>query len=178
MAAHIHGKFFKKRSVYSVLALSYLSVLLLTLSSNLIFYSQMNRQITAKTEQTQKMLLTQLREDFEKSTRLIESMANSLASDGKLAQYAKGIPDYSVRDVMRQLANYASIESDLLIESFLYVAGTDEVLTPTMRMDAQKYFSIMYEYKEMDYAALHKEMLEASHFQTLPAHFRGAAVQE
>lgn len=166
MAVRKQKNLFKKHSVYSVLVLSYLFILLLTLSSNIIFYSKMNRQITDKTQQTKIMLLTQLRESFEKSTRLIENMANSLASDRKISLYSKGLSDYSLSDTMAQISTYSNIESELLLESFLYFKRNDQVLTPTMSMDAEKYFKMMYQYMESDYSEIKKELLETSHFQT------------
>lgn len=154
------------RSAYFALVVSYVSILLLTMSSNILFYWRTSRQIMEKTEQTKVTLLTQMREEFENSTRQIEAMANSLACDTVIYQYAKGIPDFSV-DVAMERLTYAQLQDNpLLIESFLYVAPTDEVLTPTMRMDAKAFFTYMYQYREWDYAQLQESVLRPAHFQS------------
>ncbi len=58
---------------------------------------------------------------------------------------------------------------------FLYVRSTDEVVTSTVRMSADKFFDIIYEFTDLTAQALREGTLAEYHFQGLSS--RGRAAQ-
>lgn len=75
----------------------------------------------------------------------------------------------SVHDAMDQMAGMA-VSRDFLLDYFLYVRSTDEVVTSTVRMSADKFFDIIYEFTDLTAQALREGTLAEYHFQDyLPA---------
>lgn len=95
----------KKRSIYTLLMLSYISILLLALSSNLIYYNQIRKQIASQTELSRQLLLTQLHTSVEADTSAVEALCTELAFDKNLYNYAKGLPNITYSDVKSSLSS-------------------------------------------------------------------------
>ena len=118
----------KKRSIYTLLMLSYVSILFLALSSNLIYYSQIRKQIASQTELSRQLLLTQLHTSVEADTSAVESLCTELAFDKDLYNYAKGLSNITFSDVKSILSK--SNHNDVIYDYFVYIKNTDEIITP------------------------------------------------
>lgn len=154
----------KKRSIYTLLMLSYVSILLLALSSNLIYYSQIRKQITSQTELSRQLLLTQLHTSVESDTAAIESLSTELAFDQNLYNYAKGRPNITYSDVKSSLSS-KSHHNDVIYDYFVYIRNTDEIITPTLRMSSRQFYDIIYTFADLSYENFKEQYLDPSYFQ-------------
>lgn len=140
----------KQSSVYVLLLLSYISILLITLSIAFVFYIKTSRNLNEKIEISNVALLEQLKTEIENNVDSIESLSNDIIFSTNLEQFAKGMPSYSSSDLMRDLSN-KNAYSKSLFDYCVYIARTDEIITPNIRMKAEKFFDLMYQFVDMDY---------------------------
>ena len=99
----------------------------------------------------------------------MEELGNSLVFNSRLQFLVKHPSVSSVHDAMDQMAGMA-VSRDFLLDYFLYVRSTDEVVTSTVRMSADKFFDIIYEFTDLTAQALREGTLAEYHFQDyLPA---------
>ena len=154
----------KKRSIYTLLMLSYISILLLALSSNLIYYNQIRKQIASQTELSRQLLLTQLHTSVEADTSAVEALCTELAFDKNLYNYAKGLPNITYSDVKSSLSSKLH-HNDVIYDYFVYIENTDEIITPTLRMPSRQFYDIIYTFANLSYEDFKTQFLEPSHFQ-------------
>lgn len=154
----------KKTSVYIVLLLSYVFILLLTLSSSIVYYFQINRQITAQTEISRQLLLTQLQTSVESTVAGIEKLCNEVAFDKSVHQYAKGLPGFTYKELKSVLSSRL-YQGDVVYDYFVYVKSTDEIITPTIKMSSRQFYDIIYTFEDMSYEEFREQYLEPVHFQ-------------
>ena len=95
----------RRPSVYFILLLSYISVLLLTLSSSIIYYLQIDKQISARTEISRQLLLTQLQTSVEGDLAGAKKLVQEVAFDKNIHQYAKGRPGFTSKELQSMLAS-------------------------------------------------------------------------
>lgn len=155
----------KKRSIYTLLMLSYVSILLLALSSNLIYYSQIRKQIASQTELSRQLLLTQLHTSVEADTSAVESLCTELAFDKDLYNYAKGLSNITFSDV-KSILSSKSNHNNVIYDYFVYIKNTDEIITPTLRMSSRQFYDIIYTFADVSYDDFKTQYLDPSYFQT------------
>lgn len=155
---------YKKRSIYTILMLSYISILLLALSSNLIYYSQIRKQIASQTELSRQLLLTQLHTSVESDTSSVEALCTELAFDKTLYNYAKGLPNITYSDIKSSLSSKLH-HNDIVYDYFVYIENTDEIITPTLRMSSRKFYDIIYTFADLKYEDFKAQYLDPLHFQ-------------
>jgi two-component system response regulator YesN len=153
-----------KHSVYAIFLLSYISILLLTLSSSFVYYAQINKQITAQTEISRQLLLTQLQTTVESSLSDIERLCNEIAFDKSIYQYAKGLPSFSAKDIEARLSSKL-YRGNVFFDYFIYIKASDEIVTPTIKMNSKDFFNIIYTFQDLDYEYFRNEYLDGVHFQ-------------
>lgn len=151
-------------SVYFILLFSYISVLLLTLSSSIIYYFQIDRQITARTELSRQLLLTQLQTSVESDLGNIKKLVQEAAFDKNLQLYAKGLPGYTYKDLKSMLSSRL-YQDDVLYDYFVYIRDTDQIITPTIKMSSRQFYDIMYTFEDMTYENFREQYLDAVYFQ-------------
>lgn len=154
----------KQNSVYVIFLLSYVSILILTLSSAFVYYAKINKQITMQTELSTVTLLGQLKTDIEEDISYIKELSNAIVFNSKLEQVAKGAPTYTYAELMKDLSSKHK-PRDFLFDYFVYINSTDEIITPTIKMKAQKFFDLMYEFVDLDYKTFNRDYLHGYHFQ-------------
>lgn len=154
---------FRKSSVYIAFLLSYILILLVTLSSGFVYYQKINDKITAQTETVKQLFLTELRETVEDGTAYIESVSNEITFNAKIEQFAKGIPSVTVKEVMNELALNQK-QGSLLFDYFLYIKESDEIITPNIRMKADRFFNVIYSFTDLNYDEFY-DILQDTHFQ-------------
>lgn len=154
----------KKGSVYTIFLLSYISILLLTLSSNIIYYAQISRQVNARTEFSRQLLLTQLQTTVESGASEIERLGNEVAFDNTIYQYSKGVSAITPSEIKEVLAS-KMYRGNVLYDYFIYVRSNDEIITPTIRIPAEKFYNIIYTFEHLSYEDFRKNYLDSSHFQ-------------
>ena len=141
----------EKSRVYSFFLLSYTLILLVSLSSCLFFGAEVAQQLRREEALNKQALLTSLKNDVEENLRYVEELGNSLVFNSRLQFLVKHPSVSSVHDAMDQMAGMA-VSRDFLLDYFLYVRSTDEVVTSTVRMSADKFFDgTLAEYHFQDY---------------------------
>ncbi|MFQ8832554.1 MAG: hypothetical protein ACLR7U_06575 [Ruthenibacterium lactatiformans] len=128
----------EKSRVYSFFLLSYTLILLVSLSSCLFFGAEVAQQLRREEALNKQALLTSLKNDVEENLRYVEELGNSLVFNSRLQFLVKHPSVSSVHDAMDQMAGMA-VSRDFLLDYFLYVRSTDEVVTSTVRMSADKF---------------------------------------
>lgn len=154
----------RRFSVYFILLFSYISVLLLTLSSSIIYYFQINRQITARTEISRQLLLTQLQTSVESDLGNIKKLVQEAAFDKNLQQYAKGLPGYTYKELKSVLSSRL-YQDDVVYDYFVYIRETDQIITPTIKMSSRQFYDIIYTFENMTYEEFREQYLDAVYFQ-------------
>lgn len=159
----------EKSSVYSFFLLSYTLILLVSLSSCLFFGLEVAQQLRREDALSKQALLTSLKNDVEENLRTVEELGNRLVFNQKL-QFLVSQPSLSsMRDAMQEMSS-KTMQRDFLLDYFLYVRSEDMVLTSTIRMDAEKFFDIIYEFTDLTADQLRQGYLQEYHFQQyLPA---------
>ena len=166
----------EKSRVYSFFLLSYTLILLVSLSSCLFFGAEVAQQLRREEALNKQALLTSLKNDVEENLRYVEELGNSLVFNSRLQFLVKHPSVSSVHDAMDQMAGMA-VSRDFLLDYFLYVRSTDEVVTSTVRMSADKFFDIIYEFTDLTAQALREGTLAEYHFQGLSSRGRAAPVR-
>lgn len=158
------GSRHNRSSVYIILLLSYICILLLTLSSSIVYYFQINKQITAQTEISRQLLLTQLQTSVESDLAGIEKLCNEVAFDKSVHQYAKSLPGFTDKELKSVLSSRL-YQGDVIYDYFVYIKSTDEIITPTIKMSSHQFYDIIYTFDQMSYEEFKEQYLDTPHFQ-------------
>lgn len=150
--------------MYLVLLFSYISILLVTLSSSILYYFQIHRQIVEQTELSRQLLLTKLESAVEAGTGAVEKSCMELAFQKSILQYAKGFTGASARDI-EPLLSAQLHTSESIYDYFIYIKSTDEIITSSIRMSSRKFYDLIYPLKHMSYRTFKKTYLDSVHFQ-------------
>lgn len=164
-AVEKHGKKRKaKSSVYSFFLVSYTFILLISLSSCLVFSAEIGRQLRKKDSLSNQVLLSSLENDVDEKLRYVKELSNSMVFNQSL-QFLVHHPSLaSVHDAMSEMTGKV-IPNDFLLDYFLYVRNGDEIVTSTIRMNAEQFFSIIYNFSDLPYETLRDDYLNEYHFQ-------------
>lgn len=154
----------RRPSVYFIMLLSYISVLLLTLSSSIIYYFQIDRQITARTEISRQLLLTQLQTSVESDLAGVKKLVQEAAFDKNLHQYAKNLPGFTSKELQSMLSSRL-YQKDIVYDYFVYIRETDQIITPTIKISSRQFYDIMYTFENMSYDEFRESYLDAVYFQ-------------
>ncbi len=152
----------KPRSVYLILLLSYISILLLTISSGFVYYAKINSKIKGETERYKLTMLSQLTSEVENDILYISSFSDSLVFDTGLEQLAKGMSTYTYDQLMKDLKKEHVPNS--VYDYFVYIAATDEIVSASIKMDAKRFFNIMYDINGDDYELFKNKYLNHYNF--------------
>ena len=135
-------------SIYRFFLVSYISILLLALSSCVVYGFKIQSQTMQENNLSHQVLLSSLRSDIETNLLYIQERCNSLAFNSTVQLYV-GHPElYDRADVMRELSTDGAM-ADYLLDTFLYIPSSDEIITSSISMDADRFFDIMYEFEEL-----------------------------
>lgn len=152
-----------KKSVYAIFVLSYVSILLLALSSSALYAFRINQQVSKQTQLSKQALLSSLQSKVEDSVSYIQELSNALVFNSKIEHFMRGSVGYTAPEIMRELSAKQKPRS-LLFDYFLYQAETDEIITSTIRMKANLFFDIMYSFKNISYEDLHAQYFKQYNF--------------
>lgn len=154
----------EKSRVYSFFLFSYTLILLLALSSCLFFGAEVTRQLRREEAQNKLALLTSLKNDVEENLLYVEELSNTLVFNSSLQFLVKYPTVSSARDAMEQMSAVAA-RRDFLLDYFVYVRSSGEIVTSTVRMDADRFFDIIYEFGSLSAQQLQEETFTEYHFQ-------------
>lgn len=140
-----------------VFFLSYAAVLLITISSLVVYYAQVTGKVSEETQQQKLTLLGQLEDNLNGKVKYADALMNSIVSDNKLSQVAKGYDSYTYSDLMADMQS--AYKPDYLLNFSVYIAGTDEIVTEGVHMQAPDFFTYMYRVEGIDYKTFAREYL-------------------
>jgi len=155
----------KRRGVYTVFFLSYILVLLITISSLVVFYAQMSKEATKEMQASKITLLEQLSESLYDKVKFADSLMLNLVANDKLLQIAKGYSPYSLRDLMDEMKS--AYEPDYLVNLSVHIEALNEIVTEGTHMKTEEFFTYMYHLVNLDYSDFSKKYLEGYHYRTL-----------
>lgn len=147
--------FRRKRNTYMLFFASYAMVLLVTISSLAVYYSQISRQFFDDTRQQRTALLNQLEDNIDSKLKYADALLNSTMADSSLAQVTGGFAPLT--DLMDKMHN--AYQPDYLLNFAIYFPGSDEVVTQGVHMNTEDYFTYMYRITGMSFAAFRAEYL-------------------
>lgn len=153
-----------KSRVYSFFLVSYTMILLISLSSCLFFGAAVANQLRREDTLNRQALLLNLQSDVEENLRYVEELGNSLVFNAQLQFLVKHPSMASVHDTMNEMAAKVT-PRDYLLDYFVYVRDTNQVITSTVRMDVDEFFDIIYKFTDVPYDTLKQTYLDAYHFQ-------------
>ena len=150
-------------SIYRFFLVSYISILLLALSSCVVYGFKIQSQTMQENNLSHQVLLSSLRSDIETNLLYIQERCNSLAFNSTVQLYV-GHPElYDRANVMRELSTDGAM-ADYLLDTFLYIPSSDEIITSSISMDADRFFDIMYEFEELSPEDVKNKYLLSYHF--------------
>ena len=153
--------------MYMAFFLSYVLLLLITISSLFVYYAQTRTSVMEKEAESQKVLIAQLEDNIDEKVKYTDNLVNGIVVSGKLQKFDVSYPygNYSYIDL------FADIQSvyrpDYLVNYSVYFSNLDEVVTTETYMKAEEYFKYMYSPVGMDYAEFAEEYLTGYHLRTL-----------
>lgn len=151
------------RSIYHLFLWSYVFILLLAMSSCLVYALKIHAQVNRENALSRQVLLSSLRSDIETNLSYVQEQCDSLAFNTALLLYIQHPEIYSPSDVMRALSTSTALK-DYVLDYFLYLTDSDEVITPAIRMKSGRFFDIMYQLEGLDADELRQSYLTSYHF--------------
>ncbi len=154
-----------KRSVFLIFSISYIIILLLSMTSNVIYYQRMEKNTLENIKRSSFAMLEQLQIDMDNKLRQVYELSNNIVFDKKLAILIKG-NDYifSYKDIMEDMMNYP--KNEFIYDYYIYFYNTDQVVTATVKFPSQRFYDIMYSYEGVEYSSWQDEVLSKYHFHT------------
>lgn len=137
---HIH----EKGRIFSTFLLSYLSFLLVMFTCCLIFAGKISRQLLQETVLLKQNLVSSMEQNVENDLENLLEYTNGIAFDQELILAIQHPDVYSGSDISRILSNRGRLPS-YIHDAFLYLPDTDKVVTASISMDAERFFSIIYQ---------------------------------
>ncbi len=154
----------RQRSVYWVFLLSYVSILLIALSSAVVSYWQLDRVVTQETDASRQMMLSQLSEQLADKIASAKKLSNDIVFNKKLEQVARGLGTYTYEEIRVDIAAQDGT-LPFLIDYFAYITATDRVLTPSSIMKADQFFSLAYTQAAPDADSMRELCLTGYYYQ-------------
>ena len=151
------------RSIYRFFLWSYVTILLLAMSSCLVYALKIHAQINRENTLSRQVLLSSLRSDIETNLSYVQEQCDNLAFNTDLLLYIQHPELYSPSEVMRALSTGGALK-DYVLDYFLYLTGSDEVITPAIRMKSGRFFDIMYQLESLNVDELRRSYLTPYHF--------------
>lgn len=133
----------ENKRIFSTFLLSYLSFLLAMFTCCLIFAGKISRQLLQETVLLKQNLVSSMEQNVENDLENLLEYTNGLAFDQELILAIQHPDVYSGSDVSHILANRGRLPN-YIHDAFLYLPDTDKVVTASISMDAERFFSIIY----------------------------------
>lgn len=152
-----------KNSIYHFFLFSYVAILLVALSSGILYAVKMHQQALKETTTSKQVALSSVQMDLESNLKYIQERGDTIAFDSDLMMYIQYPELYSVNDAMKALKS-KTISKNYVLDAFIYLADTDQVITSTIKMSAEKFFDIIYEFDGLTHKELETSILEPYHF--------------
>ena len=102
--AHLRKDRQKNNSIYHFFLISYISILLLALSSSLVYGLKIQSQTMRENSLSHEVLLSSLRSDLETNLLYVQERCNSLAFNSTIQLYVSHPDLYDRTEVMHELA--------------------------------------------------------------------------
>ena len=138
----------RNRRIFVTFLLSYLSILLFMLSCCMIFAGKISRQLFQETVMLKKSLVSSMEENVENDLENLLEYTNDLSFDQELILAIQHMDVYSTSDLSRILANRGRL-SNYMHDAFLYLPQSDKVVTASICMGAEQFFSIIYQLDDL-----------------------------
>lgn len=155
----------KSNSAYRLFFLSYIAILLLTISSLFVYYAAISRQVASETRETKLALLNRLREEVESKLEYTDLLYNEFVADNKLTLLAKGYSSYSYGELLLDLER--TYHPDYLSNFTIYIAGSGEIATRGLHMRASTFFANLYRPREISWEDFSGAYLKSYHLKTV-----------
>lgn len=151
----------ENKRIFSTFLLSYLSFLLAMFTCCLIFAGKISRQLLQETVLLKQNLVSSMEQNVENDLENLLEYTNGLAFDQELILAIQHPDVYSGSDVSHILANRGRLPN-YIHDAFLYLPDTDKVVTASISMGAERFFSIIYQIGDLP--AFHSACLESYQF--------------
>ena len=150
-------------SIYRFFLLSYIFILLLALSSGLVYGIKIQAQVRKETQLSQQVLLSSLCSDIETNLDYVQNLCDDLAFNQDLILYVRHPELFAPQTVMGQLSPDGAM-ADYVLDLFLYMTDSDEIITSSIRMEADRFFNIIYQLNGLSLQQLQTDYLSDYHF--------------
>ena len=150
-------------SIYRFFLLSYIFILLLALSSGLVYGIKIQAQVRKETQLSQQVLLSSLCSDIETNLDYVQNLCDDLAFNQDLILYVRHPELFAPQTVMGQLSPDGAM-ADYVLDLFLYMTDSDEIITSSIRMKADRFFNIIYQLNGLSLQQLQTDYLSDYHF--------------
>lgn len=151
----------ENKRIFSTFLLSYLSFLLAMFTCCLIFAGKISCQLLQETVLLKQNLVSSMEQNVESDLENLLEYTNGLAFDQELILAIQHPDVYSGSDVSHILANRGRLPN-YIHDAFLYLPDTDKVVTASISMDTERFFSIIYQIGDLP--AFHSACLESYQF--------------
>lgn len=139
----------RKKSVHRAIFLSYIVLLLITMSSQIIYYARSMGQVSQETEKTQVALLEQLRDSLQDKIDYSNTLRDTL-STVNLLLLARGYGGgYTYTDLFSEIKS--SYIPDYFANVAIYFHRSEIVVTPGFKLSAPVYFTSFCQLLDMEY---------------------------
>lgn len=152
-----------KRSVFLLFMVSYISILLISMAINILYYQNVEKKMLENVKRSSFAMLGQLQVDIDNKIREVNQFSNNIVFDKKVEMFLKGDHSpFSHRDIMEDLMVYPKYE--YIYDYYLYCSQSDEIITATIKSGSEPFYSMMYNYSDMDYDVWKDNILSKYHF--------------
>mgnify|MGYP002407695194 CR=1 FL=1 len=130
-------------SAYRLFFLSYITILLITISSLFVYHAAISRQVATEMQHTKFALLNRLCENLENKLEYPDLLYNDFIADNKLTLLAKGYSSYTYSELLKDLER--TYLPDYISNFSIYIADKEEIITCGVHMRAPLFFTYLYQ---------------------------------
>ena len=154
----------EKSSVFLLFLVSYLVMMIISMLSNIVYYTRMENKMLENVKRTSFAMLSQLKIDIDNRLEVVNDISNKIVFDKKVEMMLKGsYSPYSYQDIMDDMK--AQPKYDFIYDYYIYDIGNDEIIGSTIRLETEPFYRMIYNYQDMDYRAW-KNILSGYRFKT------------
>lgn len=164
-ACHSRKNKTRKRSVFLIFLISYILMLSISMLSNIIYYNRMESKMLENVKRTSLAMLKQLKIDIDNKLEVVNRISNNIVFDKKVEMMLKGdYSPFSHKDIMDDMM--AQPKYDYIYDYYIYNKKDSEIITATIRLEAEQFYNTMYSYQGMDFDTWYNDYLSQYHFNT------------
>lgn len=157
----------RSRSIFFKLLLSYMAILLITLSVGCITYYKSGQIIKKEANRYNNALLKQVSQAIDTQLRDMEQLAIQIAYDKSIEDFAYSrnpSDSENEKDILTLLQNIFDYKSrsHFLYDTYVYFEKKNMIISPTGCWKPDFFYDNFYRYKDMDYAQWYQSLHDLS----------------